>query len=124
MASYSEDAPRPEATLVLYRLGTFLSSRPLLPPNRAVPPLCVPIFCPPPIPAPPHPVHHYWQWVSHARHVMLRITAAPTPEPRIQVRMDGVALFKYPCGCLAQKCPGHPKKSPICMALHASVALP
>ena len=66
----------------------------------------------------------YWEWVSHARHVVLTITSAQPPEPWIELCAEAVAPFRYPARCLTHKCPGHPNKGPLYMALHALDAQP
>ena len=63
------------------------------------------------------PGRHHWEWVS-VRGVTI------TPESWIELRTEAVAPIRYPARCLAHKCPGHPNKSPLYMALHAPGALP
>ena len=53
----------------------------------------------------------YWNWASEA-------------QPWIELQEGVVALFRYPAQCLAHKCPGHPNKGPLYMALHAPTAVP
>ena len=70
------------------------------------------------------PGRHYWEWVSHARHAVLTVTPAQPPEPWIELRTEVVAHFTYPAPCLTHKCPGHPNKGPLYIAIDAPSALP
>ena len=64
------------------------------------------------------------RWVSKARHVVLTITTARLPEPWRELQAEVVAPFRDTARCLTHKCPGHPNKGPLYMALHAPHTLP
>ena len=65
------------------------------------------------------PGDRYWEWVSQTWHIVLIITAAWPPEPWIELQAEAVAHFGYLAKVLTHKCPGHPNKGPLYMALHA-----
>ena len=76
------------------------------------------------------PVHHRDNTIGNGcpargtRYLPSSIIAAQPPEPWIKLRAEAVARFKYPARGLTHKCPGHPNKGPLYMALHTLQSLP
>ena len=70
------------------------------------------------------PDHRDWEWASQAQHGVLSITHAQPLQPWIELCVEAVAHFKSLARCITHKCPGHPSKGPLYMALHALVAMP
>ena len=56
--------------------------------------------------------------------MVLSATHTTPPEPWIELHVEGVACFVFLARCLTHKCPRHPHRGPLYLALHALEALP
>ena len=66
----------------------------------------------------------YRQWAKASRAPLVTVTTALPPIPRIAIAPAAVAHFKYPEGCMAHKCPGHPTKGPLYYSLDTMGTVP